>query len=92
MTRNGAQNYEKEMEAMKNQWERWLGLTCGLVFALLTVCSVGHAADPYIIGALWDVTGHSSIIGAPSKEVTDIWVKEVNESGGINGHPVKVVT
>jgi branched-chain amino acid transport system substrate-binding protein len=43
------------------------------------------------MGVLWDLTGHSSVIGVPSKLVGDIWLKEINAAGGINGHPVKVV-
>lgn len=60
---------------------------CSLLF-----CGAGLAAEPYVIGALWDVTGHSSVIGAPSKEIADIWLEEVNKAGGINGHPIKIIT
>ena len=49
----------------------------GLFGVMLLASGSVMAAEPYVIGALWDITGHSSVIGAPSKEIADIWLDEV---------------
>lgn len=46
---------------------------------------------PYVIGAVFDVTGPASPLGTPEKETVDMLVKQVNDAGGINGHPLKLI-
>ncbi len=49
------------------------------------------AKEPYLVGFSMAVTGRGSGIYAPVKDAFDIYFKEVNAKGGINGHPVKIL-
>ncbi len=49
------------------------------------------AKDPYVVGFSMAVTGRGSGIYAPIKDAFDLYFKEVNARGGINGHPVKIL-
>ncbi len=47
--------------------------------------------DPYVIGAVLSLTGTYAGLGEPEKNTIDMEVARINEAGGINGHPIKVV-
>ena len=47
--------------------------------------------EPYLIGCAIAITGPGSEILAPTKDALDIYFKEANAKGGINGHPVKLL-
>ena len=49
------------------------------------------AQEPYLIGCTMGVTGPGSEPLAPIKDALDIYFKEVNAKGGVNGHPVKIL-
>ncbi len=49
------------------------------------------AEEPYIVGCTMAITGPGSDTYAPIKEAMDLYFKEVNAKGGINGHPVKII-
>jgi ABC-type branched-subunit amino acid transport system substrate-binding protein len=49
------------------------------------------AQEPYLIGVTMGVTGPGSEPLAPIKDALDVYFKEVNAKGGINGHPVKIM-
>lgn len=49
------------------------------------------AKDPYVVGFSAALTGRGSGIYAPVKDAFDVYFKRVNASGGINGHPVKII-
>ena len=49
------------------------------------------AKDPYVIGAVLDVTGTGSPLGTPEADTLKMLEKQINARGGINGHPVKVI-
>jgi len=49
------------------------------------------AQEPYLIGVTMGVTGPGSEPLAPIKDALDIYFKEVNAKGGINGHPIKIM-
>ena len=49
------------------------------------------AEDAYVVGLSMAVTGGGSGTYAPIKDAFDIYFKEVNAKGGINGHPVKIL-
>ncbi|MCX5998469.1 MAG: ABC transporter substrate-binding protein [Chloroflexi bacterium] len=65
-----------------------------LVVALpLAACgSDGSSTDnePYKVGAVFAVTGFNSPLGTPEKQTVDMMVKQINDNGGINGHPLEV--
>lgn len=48
------------------------------------------AAKPYVIGAIFSVTGDNAPLGLPEKETVQMLEKQINKSGGIKGHQVKV--
>jgi ABC-type branched-subunit amino acid transport system substrate-binding protein len=49
------------------------------------------AEDAYLIGNTMAITGPGSGTYGPMKDALDIYFKEVNAKGGINGHPVKII-
>lgn len=46
--------------------------------------------EAYKVGAIYSVTGAGSSLGAPSRDAIKLAEKEVNQAGGINGHPVAI--
>ncbi len=67
-----------------------LGLI-GLVSMVAILCTFAFAQEPYLIGCNMSVTGPGSEPLAPIKDALDIYFKEINARGGINGHPVKIL-
>lgn len=47
--------------------------------------------EPYLIGAVFDVTGPASPLGTPERDTVKMLETEINESGGIDGRPVKFI-
>ena len=67
-----------------------------LVIVSLALLLAGYAVqasaqEPYLIGCTIAITGPGSEILAPIRDALDIYFKEVNSKGGINGHPVKLL-
>lgn len=50
------------------------------------------AADPYLVGLTGDLSGPASGTYKPLSEGVRIYIDSVNAKGGINGHPIKLVT
>jgi branched-chain amino acid transport system substrate-binding protein len=48
-------------------------------------------AAPYRIGAILSLSGQGADISLPAKKTFDLLVKRVNDSGGIQGHPIDLV-
>jgi len=67
------------------------------VFTLALIGLFGASAPvradnaPYVIGAVFDVTGPGSPLGAPEEAAVKMLEKQINAEGGINGHPLKVI-
>lgn len=49
------------------------------------------AEDAYVVGCTMAITGPGSDTMAQVKDALDIYFREVNSKGGINGHPVKII-
>ena len=65
-----------------------------LIIALAAVVPLAGSAaaeDAYTVGFSAALTGRGSGIYAPVKDAFDVYFKEVNAKGGINGHPVKII-
>jgi len=69
-----------------------------LVVALLAIFPMGCAqeetieeGDTYKVGALLDLTGPASNLGVPEENTVAMMVDQINEEGGINGHPLEVI-
>ncbi|MEI7832750.1 MAG: ABC transporter substrate-binding protein [bacterium] len=46
---------------------------------------------PYVIGAVFDVTGTGAPLGTPEQDTAKMLEKQLNSKGGINGHKVKLI-
>ncbi|MGE5530975.1 MAG: ABC transporter substrate-binding protein, partial [Bacteroidota bacterium] len=78
-----------------------------IIAAVLTGCSKPAAApppaapaapaasapsgEPIVIGAIFSCTGPGAPLGEPEKASAQMVEQKVNESGGINGRPVKII-
>jgi branched-chain amino acid transport system substrate-binding protein len=65
-----------------------------LVAAMLALggisCSKGEK-EAYKIGALFASSGFNSTLGETQKPTVEMMVKQINDAGGINGHPLEVI-
>lgn len=70
-----------------------------MVIAGMTSCSKQEAekdspeltGEPIKIGAVFSVTGPASPLGTPERDTAMLLEEQINESGGIDGRPVKIV-
>jgi len=70
--------------------KRLVGLAIGFS-ALALFLGPALAEDAYLIGNTMAITGPGSGTYGPMKDALDIYFKELNARGGINGHPVKII-
>jgi len=74
---------------------RWFGLLLAMLILAaaipLTGCGESKSEEPYKIGALFAVTGGNAPLGEPEEQTVKMMEEEINENGGIDGHPVKVI-
>lgn len=68
----------------------------GLVVVLLAffagiICPAYAKSTPYKIGAVFAITGPASPLGTPERDTALLMEKQINASGGIKGHPVKII-
>ncbi|HET6468892.1 MAG TPA: ABC transporter substrate-binding protein [Geminicoccaceae bacterium] len=63
--------------------------------ALATGCLLAaagaQAADPIRIGSVLSVTGPASFLGDPEIRTLEIYVRKINEAGGVLGRPLELV-
>ncbi len=71
---------------MKRTW-----LLVMVLVAVVQSTSFAAAEDAYVVGFSAALTGQGSGIYAPVKDAFDVYFKNVNAKGGINGHPVKII-
>lgn len=68
-----------------------------VVMGLLIGCGdggsqkTGSGKEPYKIGAVLDISGKSSSLGIPERDTIQMVVNQINEKGGINGHPIELI-
>jgi len=72
-------------------WPAMVMLATALVLLVGTGSKLHAANEPYIIGAVFDITGPASPLGTPERDTILMLEKQLNAAGGIKGHPVKVV-
>lgn len=65
-------------------------LIAGLTAACTGAASKKVAKKPYVIGAIFSVTGDNAPLGVPERDTVLMLEKQVNAAGGVNGRPVKV--
>jgi branched-chain amino acid transport system substrate-binding protein len=67
-----------------------------MMVILVLVLTAGTAlADkelkPYVVGAFCSVTGPNAPLGAPERDTLVMLAEQINQKGGINGHPLKLI-
>jgi ABC-type branched-subunit amino acid transport system substrate-binding protein len=67
------------------------GMVLSVALVAMFFAPAYAAPEPYLVGAAISITGPGSEPLAPIKDALDIYFKEVNAKGGINGHPVKLL-
>jgi branched-chain amino acid transport system substrate-binding protein len=75
----------------------WLCSVFGPAAVALSVLTgvvpfVACAAEPVLIGSVMDLSGPVATLGQYAKRGADIALKEINDSGGINGRPLEFVS
>ena len=68
----------------------FIGLAVSITVLALFLGPV-FAKDAYLVGNTMAITGPGSGTYGPMKDALDIYFKQLNARGGINGHPVKIV-
>ncbi len=68
-----------------------LCLLLGFTVLGLFTAAAGLAAESYKVGAVLEVTGGLSFLGEPAKNTVTMIQKEINDGGGINGHPLDLI-
>ena len=58
---------------------------------LVSLTSPGRAAEPYVVGAVFAITGPASWLGEPERNTVTMVEEEINAQGGINGHPLQII-
>ncbi len=71
---------------------RSMGRIFGLAALLAFVAGPAGAADPYVIGLTGDFSGGAAGTYKPLAEGARVYFDALNAKGGINGHPVKLLT
>lgn len=67
-------------------------LNAACIAAALTFSSYADAADPYVVGVTGDLSGPSAGTYKPLAEGIRVFFEAQNAKGGINGHPVELLT
>lgn len=74
------------------------GILAALLALLVASCgqkttdtSEGVAQEPYVIGAIFSSTGDNAPLGVPERNTAEMLAKQLNEKGGIDGRPVKLL-
>lgn len=70
-----------------------VGLAAVILAVLLCLGVAGAKAEkkPFVIGAIFSITGPASYLGEPERNTMEMLAAEFNAKGGIKGNPVKVV-
>ncbi|MDT3700526.1 MAG: ABC transporter substrate-binding protein [Thermincola sp.] len=81
--------------------KRLLVVTLAVLLILSVGCSNGNKTEqkadnktqstekePYVLGAVLDITGTNASLGTPERDSILMKVKEINDQGGINGHKI----
>lgn len=78
---------------LKHRWMVWMSLLLTLGMLLTGCGGGGDASDGAIkIGAIFDITGPTSDVGKPYSEGIKAFVKSKNESGGIQGRQIELIS
>ena len=63
-----------------------------MIALVVSMISFGKdAGDPYVVGAFVSVSGPNAPLGTPERDTLLMLEAKINQSGGINGHPLKMI-
>ena len=68
-----------------------IALTISLILVWSYFPSTAVAKKAYKVGAVFSVTGRTSFLGEPEKKTAEMIAEAINNVGGINGHPLKLI-
>lgn len=66
-------------------------LMLGALVSMTLAPACQAAKEPYKIGAVFSITGPASFLGEPEKKTAEMIRDQINQQGGINGHPLELV-
>ena len=79
---------------MVKSLKKWL-LPMVLCFAMVLVSACGSGGESkeetIKVGAVFSLTGANSPLGVPEKQAVELLVKQINDSGGIDGKKLEVI-
>lgn len=95
----------KKLSTASGIWRR-TALTAGAAALALTLAACSGGAEPgngpdgsktgdaapYKVGVLVGLTGSYAALGEPENKAIELYFKQLNADGGIDGHPVELVT
>ena len=61
------------------------------VSLLAAGCAKGPETEPYVVGAIFSITGPQSYLGEPERNTAEMLAEAINAGGGVKGHPLKLV-
>lgn len=67
-----------------------LAVVC-LIAGIFATGAQAAKKSPYVIGAVFDITGPGAPLGTPERDTAVMVVNQINKTGGVNGHPIKLV-
>jgi len=76
---------------------KWFGLLLAMLIlaAAIPLAACSSEKEPtkaaYKIGAVFSTSGSQSDLGLPEQRTVEMMVEEINDKGGINGHPLEVI-
>ncbi|MDR9458932.1 MAG: ABC transporter substrate-binding protein [Dehalococcoidia bacterium] len=72
-------------------WSVMLLMVVALVAVSANCSSTEEEVVTYKVGALFSTTGGASNLGVPEENTVKMVVDQINDAGGINGHPLEVI-
>lgn len=61
---------------------------CVCVMMCLAASMAYAGANAYHVGCVFSITGKASWLGEPERNTVEMIVKQINDAGGVNGHPL----
>ena len=68
-----------------------LSIICLIGGGLMSNAAIAADNSPYKVGAVFSVTGGASFLGDPEKKTAEMIAEQINQNGGINGHPLELI-
>jgi len=56
-----------------------------------SLTSTASQSQPYVIGALYPLSGRAALYGEDSRAAAEMAADEINRAGGVNGRPIKII-